>query len=50
MSTNSIMPANMSGRAACRYFVILCFYTVRNRGGAQRLIRVYKNRTSLLLP
>ena len=23
MSTNSIMPANMSGRATCRYFILL---------------------------
>ena len=23
MSTNSIMPADMSGRGACRYFVVL---------------------------
>ena len=34
MSTNSIMPADMSGRATCRYFIALCFYTARNRGGA----------------
>jgi len=25
MSANSIMPADMSGREACRYFVALCF-------------------------
>ena len=34
MSTNSIMPADMSGRDSCRYFIALCFYTARNRGGA----------------
>ena len=33
-STNSTIPADMSGRVACRYFVALCFYTARNRGGA----------------
>ncbi|MGYP001543273266 len=50
MSTNSIMPADMSGRVSCRYFIALCFYTARNRGGAQRLTRIYKNRMNLLLP
>ena len=25
MYTNSIMPAGMSGRETCRYFVALCF-------------------------
>ena len=29
ISTNSIMPADMSGRATCRYFIALCFYTAR---------------------
>ena len=28
-STNSTIPANMSGRVACRYFISLCFYTAR---------------------
>ena len=28
-STNSTTPADMSGRASCRYFVTLYFYTVR---------------------
>ena len=28
-STNSTTPANMSGRASCRYFIALCFYTAR---------------------
>ena len=50
MSTNSIMPADISGRDACRYFVSLCFYTARNRGSANYLTRVYKNRTDLPLP
>ena len=33
-SANSTTPADMSGRASCRYFIALCFYTARNRGGA----------------
>ena len=33
-STISTIPADMSGREICRYFVALCFYTARNRGGA----------------
>ena len=51
-STNSTIPADMSGRAAglLPLFYPLCFYTARNRGGAYRLIRGYKNRTSLFLP
>ena len=28
-STNSTTPADMSGRAACRYFISLWFYTAR---------------------
>jgi len=40
----------MSGRVSCRYFVVLCFFTARNRGGAQCLICVYKNRPGLPLP
>ena len=33
-SANSTTPADMSGRATCRYFIALCFYTARNRDGA----------------
>ena len=33
-STISTIPADMSVRETCRYFVALCFYTARNRGGA----------------
>ena len=29
VSTNSTMPAYMSGRGACRYFIDLYFYTAR---------------------
>ena len=49
-SANSAIPAYINVRKTCRYFVVLCFYTVRNRGGAYCLIRAYKNRMSLLLP
>ena len=28
-STISTIPADMSGREICRYFVALCFYTAR---------------------
>ena len=34
MSTNSIMPAYMSGRVSCRNFVVPYFYTARNRDEA----------------
>ena len=43
-STISTIPAYMSDSAFCRYFVVLCFYTARDRGGAKRLTRSYKNR------
>ena len=29
VSTNSTIPANVSVRTSCRYFIALCFYTAR---------------------
>ena len=34
VSANSTTGADMSGSEICRYFIALCFYTARNRGGA----------------
>ncbi len=50
MSTNSIMPANRSGRVTLPLFCPLFLLGEEPRGGACRLSRVDKNRHNLLLP
>ena len=49
-STNSTIPAYMSGREICRYFVFLCFYTVREPRQSVTLDPHLQNRMDLLLP
>ena len=44
VSANSTTGADRNGRKSAAFLLSSDFYTARNRGGAKRLIRSYKNR------